>query len=534
MSCLFVPQQLGSKTCPNSLEKPSPFGMSNTPSRAFAILKPNFVQYRLNIETEIAEAGFEIVKARQIHFNPEDESLEEVFGHDASSLRNGPTWVYVVDKENAIQDLVTLIGDEDPNIARMSSPNSIRAKFGETLEENVMYVAPDRDVVELLISAVFQSSPPFPPAAFPNEDEDVLRIDDLTLDEAPSSRVLSDSSNGNGSRSTERANQGRNSLFKARAVPPTTAAPSIQPRTTKAAALRAGLIVPSRATCKPRAPLTKEELARTFANVPGHKRSETIAVASTAPPTVTPRATRASLLRQGVDVRQSPKTRPSRPSTAGVSTTSDTPGYKRQLNIQVASTAPPAIQPRPTRASALRTGQAVSPPKKTVPRDPSDIAAEIFIGVPGHKRRESISVASTRPPATTPRLNRSATLRARRSLSVLGPPSSFTLKENTLPNDNVQATSTTSKALSSSSTLSVAQPQRPAVTRGRTSTRAPPSAYHAPKAYSTSPPPTTSRSSSVARPASIVRPPSIEPKTNRSAMLRARKMGIAIPQVLVA
>ncbi len=181
----------------------------------------------------------------------------------------------MVDKENAVRDLLILVGDDDPLVARRSAPNSIRAKFGESLDENVMYVAPDRESVDLLISAIFQSSPPFPPTVFPGGDEDFPKTNGFSLDEKMHSLVLTDSSNGNQSRSTERISKGRSSQFKARAVPATNTAPSIQPRTTKAAALRAGLISPGPSPSQPRSPLTKEELAKTFANVPGHKRAET-------------------------------------------------------------------------------------------------------------------------------------------------------------------------------------------------------------------------------------------------------------------
>ena len=46
-----------------------------------------------------------------------------------------------------------------------------------------------------------------------------------------------------------------------------------------------------------------------------------------------------------------------------------------------------------------------------------------FEGVPGHKRRESIPVASTRPPSVAPRLNKSASLRVQKDNAP--PPSSF-------------------------------------------------------------------------------------------------------------
>src|SRR5262249_21347900 len=147
-------------------------------------------------------------------------------------------------------------------------------------------------------------------------------------------------------------------LFRARAIPKSHEAPDILPRTTRAAALRAGIVVEKTPTI-PRAPLSKARLATTFANVPGHKRTGTIPVASTAAPVVAPRMTRAASLRIGQPV------------------------------------AP--LKPRP---KTTIVGKARAP-------DPAT-----FEGVPGHKRRETISVASVKAPVVAPRLNKSAALRA--------------------------------------------------------------------------------------------------------------------------
>jgi hypothetical protein len=138
---------------------------------------------------------------------------------------------------------------------------------------------------------------------------------------------------------------------------------------TRAAALRiTGAGADARASpSRPRGPLTKERLAETFANVPGHKRASSIAVASTAPPAIAPRMTKAAALRiakeGGGTPNGSPKASPMRRTV--------TDGG----------------------ATAVQKAQAT------------------FEGVPGHKRRETISVASVKPPTVAPRLNKSAALR---------------------------------------------------------------------------------------------------------------------------
>jgi hypothetical protein len=238
---------------------------------------------------------------------------------------------------------------------------------------------------------------------------------------------------------------------------------------------------------------------------------------------------------------------PPRPRASTTNATSETPGYKRNLKLVVASTAPPAIAPRPTRASALRTGQpaprrpstAGGAPKSSYASPQRPKTEGTFVGVPGHKRAESIAVASTLPPSAPPRSNRSAELRARKQS-----------EENKSPPGTVRYSSTVSSAASvtRSASTSVAGDYRTRTTSATSSDQStmskprtmlqrgrsgvpdgagpPPSSYRGPRASSTSPVRSESRrGTSQSRPSSVAsvrRAPSIEPKTNRAALLRAR------------
>jgi hypothetical protein len=93
-----------------------------------------------------------------------------------------------------------------------------------------------------------------------------------------------------------------------------------------------------------------------------------------------------------------------------------------------------------TKAAALRIakdaaangkGPVTPPMKKRSITDSSVKSAEkaekkkaTFEGVPGHKRRETISVASVRPPTVAPRLNKSAALRQLQKEGGAAPPTS--------------------------------------------------------------------------------------------------------------
>lgn len=263
------------------------------------------------------------------------------------------------------------MGDADPAVALQTSPNSLRALYGLSLGQNAVMGSPSTQAAEEQISALFVSSPPFPPMAV-DESADYDQVE-AALSSKISALQLDvmgrGSQNGSQVQSRERSvssSTGKTSNgkagFKARAVPSTTVVPSIQPRTTRAAALRAGLIEPANegwSPTRPRVAPTKEEQKLAFMDVPGHKRSSTIQVASVAPPVVAPRMTKAAALRLG----QAPVTTPTRPRTkSSESTFEGVPGHKRRESIAVASVKAPTVAPRLNKSAALRANKDSAPP----------------------------------------------------------------------------------------------------------------------------------------------------------------------------
>ena len=288
--------------------------------------------------------------------------------------------MYVLERRRAVEVWSTLMGSRDFEVARREAPNSLRALYGLSSEQNGLMGSSDNETAEIQIAALFASSPPFPTTDLPGEGYGSMRsvsssilaaLRKTTEEEgyAPSSATNPSTVNGS---SQGKVNGNGKVIFRARPVPATHDKPDIVPRTTRAAALRAGQTVDKIPTA-PRGPVSKERLAQTFANVPGHKRTSTIAVASTAPPIIAPRMSRAASLRLG----QAP---------------------------------PPPVLRKRSLTNEERNKNGIT---------------SIFEGIPGHKRRESIAVASIKAPTVVPRSNKSAALRVSKDQ---GPPTSFMCK----------------------------------------------------------------------------------------------------------
>ncbi|KAM6494337.1 hypothetical protein JOM56_010698 [Amanita muscaria] len=414
---------------------PSPLHAAIT--RTVAIIKNHALQHRFDIERRIQEASFEIVKERPMEFDTETDpdTLFALFGEDATSFAEGPVWVYVLERRRAVEVWNTLMGPKDPQVAKEDMPNSLRALYGISAGQNGLMGSPDVELAEIQIASVFVSSPPFPPSELPSEsvlyDSLGLELHPKISDEryaASNGRRPSTVSGRASTTSSGTLNTNGKPVFRARPIPASVLNPDIIPRTTRAAALRAGKAIEKRKENGPRKTLTKAELTQTFLNVPGHKRATTIAVASTAAPTIAPRMTKAASLRIGQPHTPAPK--PVRRSLTDGETRKQTfegvPGHKRRETISVASTAAPTVTPRTNKSAALRAAQKESGAPPSSCRFQSSvyfILADFFSNdtdtpdkemlkttpsTPARRRPSSVAL----PPSITPRTNKSAALRA--------------------------------------------------------------------------------------------------------------------------
>ncbi|GAA5862113.1 hypothetical protein JCM8547_007743 [Rhodosporidiobolus lusitaniae] len=162
------------------------------------------------------------------------------------------------------------------------------------------------------------------------------------------------------------------------------------------------------------------------------------------------------------------------------------PGHKRRESIQVKATQPPKVEVKMSRAARLRNGIVEEEPeKKTGKTD----GTATFEGVPGHRRRETIAVASSKAPSITPRLNRAVLLRQTPDDSTAPPRASSSLNRRSAS----ALASLTVPTTASSSSLRAPSPLSPNGVAKKPS------------------------------PAVLTAAPKIAPRLNKSAELRAAK-----------
>ncbi|CAE6361810.1 unnamed protein product [Rhizoctonia solani] len=472
---------------------------------AVLIIKPHATKQRLKIEKRITEAGFEILKERKMGFHLDGFGAVELFGPDAPSLCGEPVWVYVLSRPRSASVLSALVGPLDPLAARKSDPECLRALYGANRWENGVWTTKDESSAERIVSELFAGSPIMELSDLPS----VGGSPDRRIRKTPShaSSIRSHLSAENRARASPHSRAG--SLpppasvtkspvgLKTRPVPSTGTPPSIVPRTTRAADLRAGNAAPP--PSRPRQ--SQEERERTFEGVPGHKRRESISVASTAAPAIAPRQNRSAMLR----------------------------AQKQTEGDQPALTKFPSMDSRERQTMS--------------PEELEEKHRAMFEGVPGHKRRESIKVASTAAPTVAPRPNRSSLLRAQKiaggasSGSGGAPPSSF--RGASSENGPTRTLSTKSSTGSMSSkadrraSLQVTRPA-PATVSSGSSKRLSLAIPHQPSSNSNTGGALTPISNGTrSRPVSVngeapkvaakasPKRPAIEPRTNKSALLRA-------------
>lgn len=255
------------------------------------------------------------------------------------------------------------MGDEDPGVARRDAPHSIRALYGKSRMQNGILGSPDRETAEVQIASLFSSSPPFPSSELPDDQFGTVTSASSSMLSAlrrGDSEYSATSPGGSKVRLGINKQFSARALpvthLQPDIVPRMTKAAALRAGVAPPKFIGSMGHLPSAAA---RPSITKERHSQTFLNTPGHKRAATITVASTAAPAIAPRTTKAAALRAGIK----PEAVKRAPSATGTRSGSfqGVPGHKRAEIIPVASVAAPTIAPRMTKSASLRQAPKAPP-----------------------------------------------------------------------------------------------------------------------------------------------------------------------------
>ena len=129
--------------------------------RTFSIVKPDAVSkgYTGAILAEIEKAGFQIIAIKKQSISkPQAEGFYYVhkarpfFGDLTTFMSSGPLVLMVLEKDNAIADLRTLMGATNPANA---AEGTIRKKFATSIQENAIHGSDGEDTAAFEIGYWF-------------------------------------------------------------------------------------------------------------------------------------------------------------------------------------------------------------------------------------------------------------------------------------------------------------------------------------------------------------------------------------------
>ncbi|NWU86312.1 TXND3 protein, partial [Onychorhynchus coronatus] len=115
--------------------------------QTFALIKPEAVKtHKDDIMKKVKEAGFNISKIKEealtremaAHFYKDHEG-KPFYDQLVSCMTEGPSVIMVLSKENAVEEWRKLMGPTDPEEAKKTCPQSIRAQFAHDILSNAVH-----------------------------------------------------------------------------------------------------------------------------------------------------------------------------------------------------------------------------------------------------------------------------------------------------------------------------------------------------------------------------------------------------------
>ncbi len=131
------------------------------PQRTFSIIKPDAVRKgdSAAILAAIEKAGFKLLAIKKMSITRQQaegfyhvHAARPFFGSLTEFMSSGPIFPMVLEKENAIADLRTLMGATNP---AQAEEGTIRKRFAASIEENAIHGSDAEDTAAFEIGYFF-------------------------------------------------------------------------------------------------------------------------------------------------------------------------------------------------------------------------------------------------------------------------------------------------------------------------------------------------------------------------------------------
>ncbi|XP_029865578.1 thioredoxin domain-containing protein 3 [Aquila chrysaetos chrysaetos] len=153
--------QLHGSSTPDDAQKELQFFFPQ--EHTLALIKPAAAKkHKDDIMQKVKEAGFTISKIKEEALTREmatqfyrDHKGKPFFEHLVTYMTEGPSVVMILTKENAVEEWRQLMGPTDPEVAKATSPESIRAQFAQDILSNAVHGSSNREHALKSIECVF-------------------------------------------------------------------------------------------------------------------------------------------------------------------------------------------------------------------------------------------------------------------------------------------------------------------------------------------------------------------------------------------
>ncbi|NXF32991.1 TXND3 protein, partial [Nyctibius bracteatus] len=137
--------QLHGSSTPDDAQKELEFFFPQ--EHTLALIKPDAAKkHKDDIMQKVKDAGFTISKIKEEALTREmamqfykDHEGKPFFEDLVTCMTEGPSVIMILSKENAVEEWRQLIGPSDPEVAKETSPESIRAQFAQDILSNAVH-----------------------------------------------------------------------------------------------------------------------------------------------------------------------------------------------------------------------------------------------------------------------------------------------------------------------------------------------------------------------------------------------------------